>query len=121
LYALAIFAASSMPNPPAPPASLTDKHVHLVVFGGLALLLFRALSPTWPPLPSMRPALHAIALTVAYGASDEWHQAYVPGRHADLEDLAADAAGACLAMLLAWVVASRRRGRRARVAPAGEL
>jgi VanZ family protein len=100
---------------------LTDKHVHLLVFGGLALLLLRALAPAWAAQPSLRPALIAAALTVAYGASDEWHQAFVRGRHADLTDLVADAAGACLAMLLAWGAASWHRARRVPPAATGEL
>jgi VanZ family protein len=66
------------------------------------------------------PAFGAIFVTVAYGASDEWHQAFVPGRHADLADLVADAAGAILAMLLAWAYASWRAARHRPVA-AGEL
>ena len=32
-----------------------------------------------------------------YGATDEWHQSFVPGRDADVRDLVADAVGAALA------------------------
>jgi len=120
LYAAAIFVVSSMPHPPLPPASLTDKQVHLLVFGGLALLLFRALHPAWTASMALCPALWAIGLTIAYGVSDEWHQSFVPGRHADLLDLAADAVGACLALLVAWGVASWNQARRARVTAAEE-
>jgi len=35
----------------------------------------------------------AVACTAAYGALDEWHQSFVPGRHASWADVAADAAG----------------------------
>ena len=53
-----------------------------------------------------RPLLAFIA-TVAYGAVDELHQSFVPGRDASPVDLAVDALGAGLA----WAAAARLRGR----------
>ena len=53
-------------------------------------------------LNSMRLFLSAV-VTVVYGFSDEFHQLYVPGRSADMYDLAADAAGALLFVLLAKI------------------
>jgi VanZ family protein len=49
-----------------------------------------------------------VALGVAYGASDEVHQAFVPGRSADPADWAADALGVlagtfAYARLRAWL------------------
>ena len=109
LYALAIFAASSMSQPPAPPSGATDKHVHAVVYGGLALLLWRACARGWPSSWRTWPAAAALAAAVAYGAADEWHQSFVPGRHPELADLAADALGAFLAIAGARLVLARRR------------
>ena len=37
---------------------------------------------------------------VVYGASDEWHQYYVPGRYADVWDWVADIVGATVVLLL---------------------
>ena len=108
LYAAAIFVASSSSHPPSPPSLVTDKHVHLIVFAGLALVLWRALSHGWQQLWRARPALTAVGLTALYGASDEWHQSFVPGRHADLADLMVDALGAALAVGLVWLIAARR-------------
>ncbi len=34
-----------------------------------------------------------------YGATDEWHQSYIPGREADIADWLADIAGATLALI----------------------
>jgi len=109
VYALAIFVASSISQPPAPPSGVTDKHVHAVVYGGLALLLFRACARGWPPAWRTWPAAAALAAAVAYGAVDEWHQSFVPGRHPELADVAADALGAFLAIAGAWLVLARRR------------
>ena len=44
--------------------------------------------------------LAAVALTTAYGVSDEIHQLFVPGRHARLADVFFDAGGALTMILL---------------------
>ena len=48
-------------------------------------------------------------IAAAYGASDEWHQFFVPGRQSDWHDLAADAAGAAAVAgaLWAWGIIAR--------------
>jgi VanZ family protein len=73
------------------------KSAHVIAYGLLAWNWWRALtaqrSINWPVL------LLAFTLTVGYGISDEYHQLFVPGRHAKVADVIFDAAGA-LAMLL---------------------
>ncbi len=113
VYALAIFATSSLSVVPSPPAHLTDKHVHLLVYAGLAVVLVRAMSGgRWA---GVTPAttLQAAMMAIAYGAIDEWHQSFVPGRHADARDVIADVVGVALAMAVLGGVArwSRRRAR----------
>ncbi len=55
--------------------------------------------------------LVAWLLTALYAVSDEWHQSFVPGRHADWRDVAADLLGATFALAaLAFIL--RRRNRR---------
>ncbi len=113
LYALAIFVVSSLGAPPAPPPRLTDKHMHLLAYGGLALVLVRALAGgRWSGL-TVATGLQGAMVAIAYGATDEWHQWFVPGRHADLLDVAADAVGAAVAVGILGVVAwwSRRAER----------
>jgi VanZ family protein len=50
----------------------------------------------------------AVVLALAYGASDEIHQMFVPGRSPDVLDWAADAAGVLTACLLYTRWRSRR-------------
>lgn len=111
IYALAIFFSSSLSSPPAPP-QLTDKHMHLMAYGGLALVILRALSGGRWASVTVATGFQAVVMTTAYGATDEWHQLFVPGRHPDLLDIVADATGAVLAVAvlvaLAWW--SRRGG-----------
>lgn len=59
--------------------------------------------PGWPP---GRVLALALALAVAYALTDEAHQAFTPGRHPALSDVAIDAAGAAAGV---WVMGRRRR------------
>jgi VanZ family protein len=68
------------------------KLAHMAAFGLLWALWRRALG---------RP-LAALAITLAYAASDELHQSFVRGRNGSLWDVAIDAAGVGLAMLAWW-------------------
>jgi VanZ family protein len=108
VYMAAIFYASSIPDPPVPSA-VPDVDLHAAAYFGLMLLVVRAVSgATWA-----RVTIGAIAIawciTVAYGATDEWHQMYVPNRHSEFRDLQADAIGAFIAgiALKAWVIIKR--------------
>ena len=94
-----IFFLSAQPDLPHPSAGSLDRLIstaaHVFMFALLALLTARALSP------GRRSGLIALALTLLYALSDEFHQLFVPGRHADPWDLAADALGALLGVA-AW-------------------
>jgi VanZ family protein len=108
LYAMAIFALSSVPNPPAPPGAMTDKHLHAIVYAGLALLVLRALASADAGRVTRGRALGAAAIAAAYGVTDELHQWFVPGRVVDAFDLLANAVGALASTLPAWAVARVR-------------
>ena len=101
IYAIAIFALSSIPNPPAPPGAVTDKHLHALVYAGLALLVLRALAAGDASRVTSARALGAATLAAAYGVTDELHQWFVPGRVVDALDLLANAVGALTATMLA--------------------
>ena len=112
LWAAAIFWVSSRPRVPLPPVWAADKVSHFGAYALLGLLLARGttssgLAPGW-----------AVLLGVLYGASDELHQHFVPGRSAEAADWAADSLGALAGVLLhSWLTPARRTGdplRRAR-------
>jgi VanZ family protein len=114
VYAAAIFVVSSLPEAPMPPG-VGDKTGHVAAYAGLALVALRALAGGgWAGVTPGRSGI-AIALAIAYGASDEVHQAFVPGRSPDVQDLLADAAGSAVAAGAAWAFAVRRARRRDRI------
>jgi VanZ family protein len=111
LYAAAIFLVSGMSQPPLP-GSVGDKYAHTAAYAGFGLLTVRAVvGGEWAGVTAGR-CLLAGAIVVLYGASDELHQALVPGRTADARDLAADAAGATGSIAAAWLLARARRSGR---------
>jgi VanZ family protein len=115
LWASVIFWASSRPNPfPWLPEGLLsrDELLHAGAFAVLGGLVGAALAAS--RLGTARAVALAAVLAAAYGATDEWHQAYVPGRTPDPADLAADAAGA-IAGAAAAVLALRGRTARASI------
>ena len=109
-YAAMIFWESSRANPlPFVPKSIFD-HDKLLHAGGYAVLgAFLRLA-----LARVRPARRALVLAVllasAYGATDELHQLFVPGRSADVRDWAADVVGATAGAALAAAFLRRRVG-----------
>lgn len=119
IYAAAIFVVSSVPNPPAPPGAVTDKHVHALVYAGLALLVLRALVAADASLLTAGRALGAAAIAAVYGVTDELHQWFVPGRIVDVLDLVANAVGALSSTLLVW--GGARRWGRSAADPSGTI
>jgi VanZ family protein len=86
---------------------LLRKIAHLVTYGILAILIWRALRQ--PVREDVRPwswaeAMWALGGAVACAIADEVHQAWVVSRHGTLSDVMLDAVGACLGLLLlrAW-------------------
>ena len=76
-----------------------DKLAHMAVFAVIAALF-------WLMARARRPWLVLLAVA-AIGAADEWAQLSQPGRQAGLADLAADVAGAALAL---WCLTRLARG-----------
>jgi len=102
VYMLAIFILSSQADVPLP-RGLNDKQGHSLGYLGLGVTVTRACVGGLGAPVSLSHGLAAMALTIAYGMSDEWHQSFVPGRTADITDLRADAAGAVLGTAACWL------------------
>ena len=96
-----IFYVSSLHEAPLP-AGMSDKSAHWLGYTGLAVTIVRALAGGWPRYVSVGTAAIAVAIAAAYGASDELHQMFVPGRSADLYDLVADTFGALAGAAACW-------------------
>lgn len=104
-----IFAASSTPNLDAIPGGVSDKAAHFTAYALLGALILRAVARVEWRRVTPTTALLAWALTVMYGASDEYHQHFVPGRFMGFDDWIADALGAAAAILVIAVVAYGHR------------
>lgn len=77
-----------------------DKIGHALIYAVFGWSLIRALIPG-PGRSTAGRVLVALLAGVAYGAIDEWHQAFVPGRTGDPADWLADAMG-CSIAITAW-------------------
>lgn len=88
------------------------KTAHMVEFGVLTFLLWRALRHRWPAgWASLLPAALA---ALAYAVSDEYHQSFIVGRSATVRDVGFDLAGILVAVtvLLFWLRRQGLTGRR---------
>jgi VanZ family protein len=79
------------------------KGAHMTEYGALAVLWWRALRFRERALPV------AIAIALAYAASDEFHQTFVSGRHGSPVDWCIDAAGVAIGVALALRLRRRTR------------
>ena len=112
----AIFAGSSLTGTTvdraAAPARIGPEVAHAVEYGVLALLLYRAFGSSGV---KARWAIWAavLLLTIAYAATDELHQSFVPGRDPSWQDLGYDSLGAFVGLPLAELTLAlkRRAGR----------
>jgi VanZ family protein len=116
-YCGLIFFQSHHPAPEGLPSIPGfDKALHLVGYGLLGALFYRAYRAQWPQ-SSVRMLFWASAFSAAlYGISDEFHQSFVAFRTADPMDCAADAIGGligALAYLKSLAIAACRSARRA--------
>jgi len=73
---------------------------HVLLFGFLAILFYRALRGEG--IDRKKAAVWSIALAVFYGATDEFHQMFTQGRESRIRDVFIDAAGATLAIFLTY-------------------
>ncbi len=89
------------------------KSAHLTEYGILGILLWRAVPErkTNPEVADWWRAGVALLVATFYGATDEFHQRYVPSRGPSVHDVVIDACGAAVALAIVCLV-NRRRSRR---------
>ena len=109
VYMAAIFWASSLHVLPGAVSGFPDWLLHSACYGGLALVSLRAVSGgKWPGVTTGTLAA-ALIICAVYGASDEFHQSFVPGRAVEFRDWRNDVTGAALGLGAAWAWGKMRR------------
>jgi len=95
---ITIFVLSSIPGDDLPDLHFraADKVAHLLIFGILAVLIFRSFENAGNIFFRDNARMLAIACTILYGAVDELHQLLTVGRSASFWDWIADIAGAII-------------------------
>lgn len=110
LWAGVILVGTSLPSAMVPrEVSAFDKALHFTFYALFAVLLSRQISEgtgRWSA------AALAVLIAVTFGAVDEWHQRFIPGRSTELADWRADSIGAAVGAL-AFAVARRGSSPRA--------
>jgi VanZ family protein len=103
IWLIAIFIESSFPSDAYPKVDIfqADKIVHIGIYGLLGLLCYISLihQQKFETFYN-NPLLWTVLICSLYGASDEFHQYFVPGRDCDFFDWVGDTLGAILAVLV---------------------
>ncbi|MBT8378568.1 MAG: VanZ family protein [Ignavibacteria bacterium] len=100
IYWIILFIATTLPVQSVPTFAVSDKLHHLAAYFVLSVLLHLTLlfqrksEYLFNNAPSM-----AIIIASVYGALDEMHQMFVPGRFAEVLDWLADLGGAVLGVV----------------------
>lgn len=104
IWALIIFLFSSRPTRRASEIFWQDfivkKSAHVVEYAIFATLLFRAIKSSGAKRTNA--GLFALLIAVLYGGSDEFHQAFTPGREPTVRDVIFDTIGASFAIYYIW-------------------
>ncbi|MFV2063357.1 MAG: VanZ family protein [Chloroflexota bacterium] len=79
---------------------------HFAIYATLAAALLYGLSRSTGP--TLAGVLIAFAVTLLFAISDEIHQAFVPDRAAEIQDLVVDALGGAAGLAIGFVVLRRR-------------
>ena len=96
--------------PQVPLPFLQDKIPHAIVFAVLSVLAYRAfVHQSYLKRLALSPGISAFLFCLFYGALDELHQYYVPGRTMDLWDLFADVVGAAIGIAIFRFIQKRKQ------------
>jgi VanZ family protein len=107
LWAGLILFLSTIPRIVPAEESVEHKIGHITVFAILGGTVMWALH-RGHALHASKALVIATLLTAAYGASDEWHQRYVPGRSCEFSDVVIDTTAGVIAVLAYYLCESIR-------------
>jgi VanZ family protein len=99
---------SSQQHLPGVITVVPDKLGHSSLYGVFGVFIVHALTKP-RGLTKISRGLLAVGLAAFYGATDEWHQSFVPGRTAEWADLLADFTGAALGVSAYLFILGRKR------------
>jgi len=112
IYWVILFTATSLPVERLPSIGFTDKINHFVAYFILAVLLnLTLIYQRKSQLLFEKAPIATIVICLFYGALDEVHQLFVPGRSAEILDWVADALGTTAAVLLIYFLLNRLKYR----------
>lgn len=100
LYMGFIFFASSVPGDELPSWGFWDKAEHLLAYAVLGILFLIPVAEARLTLVTPWTGAIAVLLATLYGAFDEIHQSFTPGRSPDVHDLFADFLGAAVGVVV---------------------
>jgi VanZ family protein len=104
IWAVVIFSFSSRPVQTTSEVYWQDfvvkKTAHLIEYAILAILLYRALKESG--LSRKRSGIYSIVVVFIYGALDEFHQSFTPGRQSRIRDVIIDTVGGSLGIYALW-------------------
>lgn len=105
IWSILILFLTSIPNPHLPAPKGSDKWAHFLVYAVLGVLVARAAELTWRRAARLTAVVVGISI---FGAIDEWHQGFIPGRFPGVGDWIADSAGGAVGATL-FAIGARRR------------
>lgn len=79
------------------------KTLHLIEYGILYFLIFRAMKLSYPKKKLLLWSLWAFIILIAYASTDEFHQLFVPTREGAIRDVIIDTVGGGLS----WTILTK--------------
>jgi VanZ family protein len=105
VWSLAILFFTSIPNPQVNAPQNSDKVFHFGVYAVLGFLAGRAANLRRERVGAI---LVAVSCLTLFGAIDEFHQRFIPGRSAAVDDWLADSLGGLVGTTVAVLSTFRR-------------
>ena len=103
-----IFFLSHQSDPPGVEV-VPNYIVHFFEYGFFGLAVLLGVTSTFSKRLIARRALITVLIASLYGATDEFHQSFIPGREASFQDLVADTLGAVVFTIAIYLVKVTRQ------------